>query len=181
MRKIGWRSLLVAGALVTLGATGAQADFIPLTATLTGSQETPPNSSPGMGAASFILDDVAGTLTTAATFAGLTAPTILVQGAAAHIHMGAPGVAGPIIHNLPLGAGVTSGSFTDIWMGLTAAEIGAIKSGDTYINIHTTAFPGGEIRGQLTIIPEPSSLVLIGLGSLGLLGSAWRHRRQPVV
>jgi hypothetical protein len=174
-REIGLRYWLLTAALLLTFGTGAHAALIDLTATLTGSQETPPNASPGSGAASFILDDVAGTLTSAVTFAGLTSPTT-----AGHIHEAPPGVAGDIIHpfaSLPLG--VTSGSFADIWTGLTAGQIAALEAGNTYINIHTTAFPAGEIRGQISVVPEPSALLMGATAALAGLGLAWRRRLPP--
>ena len=169
--------LLTAALLLTFG-TGTHAAFIPLTATLTGAQETPPNTSPGIGSAAFILDDVGRTLVSAVTFRNLTGPTFLDDAnTSAHIHLGDPGVAGPIIHPFPTAPiGVTSGAFADIWTGLTPADITALEAGGTYINIHTTASPAGEIRGQITVIPEPGSLVLLGLGLLGVAGLARRAR-----
>jgi hypothetical protein len=71
---------------------------------------------------------------------------------------------------------VTSGAFTDIWTGLTTDQITALETGNTYINIHTVDFPGGEIRGQITVVPEPGSLGLLGLGLLGVAGLALRAR-----
>jgi hypothetical protein len=52
-----------------------------------------------------------------------------------------------------------------------AALLASMKAGTSYLNIHTTLNPGGEIRGFLTAVPEPSSLVL--LGALGLVACAW--------
>ncbi|MCH8805739.1 MAG: CHRD domain-containing protein, partial [Planctomycetes bacterium] len=49
-----------------------------------------------------------------------------------------------------------------------AANVAALLSEGTYINVHTTQFPAGEIRGQ--IVPEPSTVALLfsGLGVLAL-------------
>jgi hypothetical protein len=173
--------LLAAALLLTFG-TGAHAAFIPLTATLDGAQVTPPNDSPGTGAAAFILDDVRRTLVSAVTFSGLSSPTLLDDAnTSAHIHLAPLVVAGPIIHPYPTAPiGVTSGTFADIWSGstLTPANITALETGNTYIDIHTTAFPAGEIRGQITVVPKPASLVLAAETAVVLLGGAWLCRRR---
>ncbi|MCB1879244.1 MAG: CHRD domain-containing protein, partial [Gammaproteobacteria bacterium] len=48
-----------------------------------------------------------------------------------------------------------------------AALSNGLAGGNAYLNIHTTAFPGGEIRGNLAPVPEPTTLGLIGLGLAG--------------
>jgi hypothetical protein len=56
-----------------------------------------------------------------------------------------------------------------------AAQLPNILSGNSYINFHTMQNPGGESRGQITsAIPEPSSIVLLGIGAVGLIGYGWR-------
>jgi hypothetical protein len=52
--------------------------------------------------------------------------------------------------------------------GAEAALIAGIEDGETYLNIHTSNFPGGEIRGFLVAAPEPASLVLLSSAVLGL-------------
>ena len=75
------------------------------------------------------------------TFRRLTGPA-----SAAHIHLGAKGVAGPVI--VPLcGPCKTKVKGT---MTLTAATLKAIRRGRTYVNVHTAKYPNGEIRGQLS-------------------------------
>ncbi|MEA3078990.1 MAG: hypothetical protein QOF05_398, partial [Sphingomonadales bacterium] len=52
-----------------------------------------------------------------------------------------------------------------------AALLSAIASGRSYLNIHTTSFPGGEIRGFLVaVVPEPATwmMMLLGFGAIGL-------------
>lgn len=83
---------------------------------------------------------------------------------AAHIHVGAPGTNGPIIFSLyqsvidgPF-AGSRSGTLQSFNLETQPARgvssmsdaINAILSGNAYVNVHTAAFPNGEIRGQLT-------------------------------
>ena len=148
-------------ALVVLLAVhgSARSDFI-ATATLTGDGESP---STGTGHGTVTFNAAAETLTVVLTFSDLTSPTEIPPGVpgAAHIHFGTPGVEGPILFpflNFP--TGVTSGSYSTI---LTAANlmpasadgintfadaVSAIEAGHTYFNIHTVAFPGGEIRGS---------------------------------
>src|SRR5438270_4303615 len=153
MRGISWRKLLMTSVMSLAFAPVANAASINLEAFapsqgkfgLFGSEETPPNSSPGSGLATFVLDTQARTLTSVVNFSGLT------SGATeAHIHQGDPGVAGPIIHPYtlpPSVLGQRSGGFLDIWssstpaMPLTDALITQIVGGHTYINIHSTQFP----------------------------------------
>jgi hypothetical protein len=86
---------------------------------------------------------------------------------------------------------VTSGAYSTI---LTAASllpdptdgintfaeaVHAIEAGETYINIHTVAYPMGEIRGQLIAVPEPNTAAMIAtsMGVFGLYG-LWAARRR---
>jgi len=48
--------------------------------------------------------------------------------------------------------------------------------GTEYLNIHSNAFPGGEIRGFLTLVPETSSAFLVVIGIAVMLGMAWLKR-----
>jgi hypothetical protein len=176
-------TIACAGALLAAPPPAAAA-LITFHASLSGAQETPPNGSPATGSATLVADTVAQTLSVSEVFSGLLGPT-----GAGHIHAAPPGVAGPII--LPFAefpVGVTSGSFTGTFSaadltnqatsGITNFTdlLNALEAGNTYVNIHTTPFPGGEIRGQVLTVSEPVSLTLLGVG-LGGLGFA-RTRRQ---
>jgi hypothetical protein len=63
--------------------------------------------------------------------------------------------------------------------GAEAALVAGLLAGETYINIHTTMFPGGEIRGFLSAVPEPATWAMMLIGFLGL-GFAFRGSRRRV-
>ena len=157
-------ALLVVGMILVAG--GAQATIFNYVLTLDGLQETPPNASPGSGSGTADINDVANTVTLFVTFSGLVGSQT-----AAHIHTGAVAVAGPVIVPLPLGSPI-SGTFS-----LTAPQVALMLAGDTYVNVHSTLFPGGEIRGQI-VVPEPGtlSLVVVALGA-GFLFRVKRAKR----
>lgn len=119
---------------------------------LTGSQEVPPVSTSGSGEVKLKI----------ARDGTLIRYKLEVEGLSnvlfAHIHVGPPGVNGPIIFNL------ATAPFTEVEGELTAADLAPapaqgvadfadaieiIESGGTYANVHTAAFPGGEVRGQI--------------------------------
>ncbi len=56
------------------------------------------------------------------------------------------------------------------------AQLPSILAGLSYVNFHTVQFGGGEIRGQINVVPEPSAMALTALGVIGLL--ALRRRRR---
>ena len=181
---------------------GPAAYAIPVTfvGQLAGANEVPPIPSLGTGLATVVLDPTAQTIQVNATFSGLTS-----NDTAAHIHCCAPlgtnaGVATtvPAFPGFPLG--VTSGTYSSVVFDLTqptiynpafvtleggtiplaeAALIVGIQNGQTYLNIHTMINPGGEIRGQLEPVPEPTTLLLLGttMGGLGL-AARWRQGRR---
>ncbi len=102
-------------------------------------QETPPTVSTGFGAGTFEIDTCANTVSYVIVYSCLTGPET-----AAHIHgFAAPGAAAGVVHPLP-GGNVKVG----VW-NYPEADENAILAGRTYVNIHTAANPGGEIRGQI--------------------------------
>jgi hypothetical protein len=75
------------------------------------------------------------------------------------------------------------GNVGNPFLGISAATampvfVAALLNGETYLNIHTSNFPTGEIRGFLAPVPLPAALPLFatGLGALGLL--SWRRKRK---
>jgi len=105
---------------------------------LTGAEEVPPVMANGSGSGSIRVGSdsaVSGSVTTTG-----------VAGTMAHIHQGAKGQNGPVI--IPL---TKSGDTYTVPAGtkLTPAQMDAFKAGNLYVNVHTNANKGGEVRGQL--------------------------------
>jgi hypothetical protein len=129
-------------AIVVLAASAAFAQEMKMKADLTGAQEVPPVTTQGKGSAEVNFDPASKKLSWTVTYSGLSGPPT-----AAHFHGPAEagknaGVAVPIPNqaNSPV-----SGSAT-----LTDAQAADLQAGRYYVNIHTAANPGGEIRGQVT-------------------------------
>ena len=106
--------------------------------TLSGDQEVPPVKSAGSGTGTITIGadkSVSGSVTTTG-----------IAATAAHIHEGAAGANGPVI--IPL---TKSGDTYAVPAGakLTDAQFASFQAGKLYVNAHTAANPGGEIRGQL--------------------------------
>jgi hypothetical protein len=109
-------------------------------ASLSGAQEVPPVMGSGKGSADFKLDVSSKTLTWTVSYSGLTGDAV-----AAHIHGPAlPGSNAGVEVPLTVGPSPMTGSAV-----LTAAQVTDLSTGKTYINIHTSANKGGEIRGQI--------------------------------
>jgi hypothetical protein len=116
-----------------------------VTAQLSGGSEVPPLAGGGSGTLDATLDVHSGVLNWTLTYAGLSGPVV-----AGHFHGPAPAGqnAGPAV---PLAGSLASpirGSAT-----LTAAQMADLRAGQWYVNLHTAANPGGEIRGQVTVQP----------------------------
>ena len=181
------KKLTLVGAL-TVASTAFSAPIYYVTG-LSGANENPANASPGTGFAEVVMDTAAHTMLVHVEFTGLTAPNT-----AAHIHccVAPPGNVGvatttPTFTGFP--GGTTSGSYTRTFdttltssfsaafvtaNGGTAAGAEArlatgLAAGQAYFNIHSSNFPGGEIRGFLQAAPEPTTLALVGGALAGLI------------
>jgi hypothetical protein len=138
------------------GPAGVPLQVMDFAALMTGDQEVPPNDSGGFGIAFF---ETNADQTEMVYFVGAAN---IMNVTAAHIHVGQPGENGPVVLSLFNGPAT---SFTDFdllsFNGATAADlvgpmaghplsdlVAEMAAGNTYTNAHTTARPGGEIRGQ---------------------------------
>lgn len=131
---------LAMGACVALSGP-AFAEKISMKINLTSAAEVPPNTSPGKGTADVTYDTASKMLTWKATYSGLSGPATM-----AHFH--GPAEAGknaPVVIPFKDAASGAEGSAT-----LTDAQSADLMAGKLYINIHTDANKGGEIRGQVT-------------------------------
>lgn len=140
----GTRTILATLALgaIAFGASPAFAEKIAMKATLNGASEVPANTAAGTGAADITYDTASKKLTWKVTYSGLTGPAT-----AGHFHGPAEagknaGVAVPLAN---VATSPVEGSAT-----LTDAQAADLTAGKYYLNIHTAANPGGEIRGQVT-------------------------------
>lgn len=141
-------------------ATAAHADTFEFFADLSADNEEPPALSPAEGAMTGTYDSDTNTFSFAWDIINLIgAPSA----PGAHIHDGDPGVNGPIVFGFESDSWPTLGNAS--WTGMTSEQVDELFAGGYYINFHTDLFPGGEVRGQILLVPAPASLAMLGLGA----------------
>lgn len=158
MKQLFVRTAFVCGLLAVAASAAHAQSRITVRAMLGGGNEVPAVSAGAHGEAVVTVDRAAGTIDYEVNIFNL--PSGIV---AAHIHAGTAGVNGPIVINFPVAAVGQSGAF-QLKGSARASELiarpetgvrsfddlaFAVASGAAYVNVHTQANPGGEIRGQL--------------------------------
>lgn len=152
-----FRTLGLAVSLVAIGAWSAPARRAPASAQavryeaqMNAASETPANTSTATGMAMFTLSG--NHLSYHVTVKGLSGPATM-----AHIHVGAKGASGPPVYSFEIkkvAAGALAEGSIDLSKEVSKGVSGdslktLLANGDAYVNVHTAAHPGGEIRGQI--------------------------------
>ncbi len=123
----------------------AEAQVFAGTFDISGAQEVPANASPATGTGVVVVDTSTLTVSWSITHAGLT-------GAETAAHMHGPA---PVGANAGVQVGLGVGSPKVGSAAITPGQAADLIAGLWYVNIHSTAFPGGEIRGQIMVRPVP--------------------------
>lgn len=159
MRALRWQSLLAMA--LAFAVLGAQAQVLNFRAHLSGAEEVPANVSPAQGQATFRVAADGSLIHFRLNIANIENVTM------AHIHLAPAGANGPVVawlypaapppqlidgvSNGVLSAGViTAANLVGPLAGQTLSDLVAeLAAGHAYVNVHTSQFPGGEVRGQI--------------------------------
>jgi hypothetical protein len=161
MKTMLWACALALAIL--LPSASASAQTVNMIATLTGGEENPIVLTGAVGSANLAVDSGNREITVELRLFNFATGTT-----AGHIHAGPRGINGPVILDFPIPTGRTNdltlsfrvgvGQFRpNAALGINTIDdiIQTIVGGGAYVNIHTTANPGGEIRGQIVAPPQP--------------------------
>jgi hypothetical protein len=160
-----WAATALVAAL-SIPIVSAQTSF---QAVLSGLNEFPVNSSTASGFGTVVLSADQTQITVNESWTGLSAPA-----SASHIHGPAgPGANASVLFPFSGVPSATSGSIPQQTFSINATQVGYLFAGTLYMNVHDANFLGGEIRGQLLAVPEPSTF---GLIALGIGGAFWLGR-----
>jgi hypothetical protein len=130
----------------------------------------PVNVGNGTGSIAGDYDDVTNILNYSIEWMDLTSPVTNM-----HFHLGPPGVSGGVDLGIPgpwaspqLGSGIL----------LSNLQESNLLSGNWYVNVHTSNFGGGEIRGQVLVdvVPVPAAVWLFGTALIGVVGFSRRRK-----
>lgn len=142
-RRIVILAVCAAGAVAWAASANAASEKFKVD--LTGAQQVPPVESPGKGSADLTYDPATRVLTWTVTYSGLSGPATM-----AHFHGPAPaGKNGPVAVWISTKGGSAEAPIKGE-ATLTPEQAQQFSAGEWYINVHTAAHPGGEIRGQVT-------------------------------
>lgn len=156
----GIRLMTVLCAMLLVAAP-ARSDVL-LAFEMDGSQVSPPVQTPGFGGGSVTLDPQTGAIELVGTYQDMLGDVI-----ASHIH----GLVGGQPLLIPIeNTGGTAGALS-LSATLSQTEVAAVLSETSFVNVHTTEYPAGEILGTIVIVPEPAAFVAL----LTLLAAAARR------
>jgi len=130
----------------------------------------PDNVGTGTGTIAGDYDDVTNILNYSIEWMDLTTPVTNM-----HFHLGAPGVPGGVELGIP---GPWSSPQVGTNILLSAGLETNLLAGNWYVNVHTSQFGGGEIRGQViaSVVPVPAAIWLFGTALIGLVGFSRRRK-----
>lgn len=148
------RFILTALAGAALLSNSVQAAPVTFNLFATGAQETGAGDPDGLATGPITLDAVTGDVFWNFTYSNIASPTAM------HIHAGAAGVSSGVV--IGLGTAGTPGNLMGALIAAPATVASIVAAPESfYVNIHNSEFSSGAIRGQVSGVPEPSSLLAL--------------------